>query len=51
MTVCPADIDKDITRHGFGTLDALPALRKKIGSVVLGVSMLRTDTEVIIVGF
>ena len=51
MTVSSADIDEDVSRQRVGALDALPALRKEIGSVVLGVSVLRTDTEVIIVGF
>jgi hypothetical protein len=51
MTVCPADVDEDIPGQRLGSLDALPALRKKIGSVVLGVPVLCTDTEIVIVGF
>ena len=51
MTVSPADIDEDVPRQGIGALDALPALRKEIGSVVLGVPMLGTDTEIVIVSF
>jgi hypothetical protein len=51
MTVSSADIDEDVSRQRVGALDALPALRKEIGSVVLGVPMLGTDTEIVIVSF
>jgi hypothetical protein len=51
MTVSSADINEDVPRQRVSALDALPALRKEIGSVVLGVPMLGADTEIVIVGF
>ena len=51
MTVRPTDIDQYVPGQGIGSLDALPALGKKIGSVVLGVPMLSADTEIVVVCF